>query len=429
MIPLVLVAIAAFYYQFDDELRPEVVEIINYKPINIKIENNGYYALLGMFANEEDDPHVKGRHIASEAKKKYNGEDYVSVVFASEVEGAVAIEPNVDKDVFCDSVSGPKCVVDIDKRREYYGQLIRENEILINRLRKIYKYQYYLEDSNIVVATDIVSMQKLISADITYKWLNGRHETALRLLRDDLNYWRLVSNSDITLITRMIATVGIERNYQLLNELVSNCTKCIDEDFLKENLLRPITGEELDMSKVFDSELRYMYYNVIANIKKMRTDSFWEKVTLNSFLKPNSVMNRLYGVYSSASRLSKCEIENYKECQTAYMDEVGKGIKYLSLEFVKDPVGDIFFHMAKPHYHKYVWSGYSKELTRRLIYAKYLLYENEIPESNIQEFLNHLPADFMNPITGRAIEWDTESRSLKMRLPEKMQVVDVSIEY
>jgi hypothetical protein len=417
------------YYQFDEDLRPEVVEILNYQPEKIPANENGYYALLGLFSEKYAVSHEKGLLIATEAEKRYASFEELAMVSITDIEGAVVIESNIDNASLCGSDARPDCLEDVHNRKAFYLKVLQENDLLISRLRHLYNYKYFQETPAVIVLPNLKTVHRMLLADIALKWINGEHQAAVLSLRNDLNFWRHVSSSDVSLITSMIARSVIESDLHILSEFISDCSNCIDEKLIEKQLLRPITRPEMDMTRVFGFEYRTMYHDISKLIEQSKKESLGQAILYYLFYKQNSVFNKMYAIYDQAINLSKCELDNYPNCYDAYMSEARKDIDFSSVEFLKDPVGEVIFHIATPTYHNYVWRSFRKELLRRLIYAKFLLYKNNVSENDVQGFLNELPENLMNPVTHQAIEWDGEVRRLKMTMPENMQVETVSVNY
>ena len=426
-IPVVLVLLVVLYYQFDEDLRPEVVEILDYQPEKIPANENGYYALLGLFADKDAVPHEKGLLIAVEAEKRYDSFEGLAMVSITDIEGAVVIEPKIDEASLCGSE--PDCLENILNRKTYFQKVLQENDLLISRLRHLYNYKYFQESPAVLVVPNLKIVHRILDADIVLKWINSEHQAAVLSLRDDLNFWRHVSSSDTSLITRMVAESVIESDLHILSEFISDCSNCINEELLEKQLLRPTTSPEIDMTRVFEFEYRTMYHDVSKLIEQSKKESVGQAILYYLLFKQNSVFNKMYAIFDQAINLSKCELGKYENCYDAYMSESRKDIDFWSAEFLKDPVGEVIFHISKPTYHNYVWRSFRKELLRRLIYAKHLLYKNNVSENDIQGFLNELPENLMNPVMHQAIEWDGENRRLKMTMPENMQVKPVSIDY
>lgn len=428
-IPVVLVLLVVLYYQFDEDLRPEVVEILNYLPEKIPVNENGYYALLGLFADKDAAPHEKGLLIAAEAEKRYDSFEGLAIVSITDIEGAEVIKSNIDEASMCSSDARPDCLVDILNRKAFYRKLLQDNDLLISRLKHLYTYKYFQESPAVIVVPNLKTVHRILLADIVLKWINGEHQAAVLSLRDDLSFWRHVSSSDTSLITRMIAESVIESDLHILSEFISDCSNCISGKLIEKQLLRPTTSPEIDMTRVFEFEYRSMYHDVSKLIEQSKKESVGQAILYYLFVKQNSVFNKMYAIFDQAINLSKCELGKYENCYDAYMSESRKDIDFWSAEFLKDPVGEVIFHISKPTYHNYVWRSFRKELLRRLIYAKHLLYKNNVSENDIQGFLNELPENLMNPVMHQAIEWDGENRRLKMTMPENMQVKPVRIDY
>jgi len=426
-IPVFLVLLVVLYYQFDEDLRPEVVDILNYQPEKIPANENGHYALLGLFADKDADPHEKGLLIAIEVEKQYDSFDEPGTVSIADIEGVEVIKLNLDETSLCGSE--PDCLVDILNRKAFYREVLQKNELLISRLRDLYTYKYFQESPAVIFVPNLKTAHRLLLADIVLKWINGEHQAAALSLRDDLDFWRHVSSSDISLITRVVAGSIIENDLRVLSEFISDCSNCINEELIEKQLLRPITSLEMDMTRVFGFEYRVTYHNVLMDIEQGKKESLGQAILSRLFYKKNSVFNKLYVIYEQAITLSKCELDNYINCYDAYQNDPRKDIDILSIEFLKDPVGEVIFHIAVPTYHTYVWKSFRRELLRRLVYAKFLLYKNNVSENDIQDYLNELSENLMNPVMHQAIEWDSENRRLRMTLPQNMQVKPVSIDY
>ena len=428
-IPVVLALLVVLYYQFDEDLRPEVVEILNYQSEKISTKENGYYALLGLFADEDANPHEKGLLIATEVEKRYDSFEEPAIVRITDIEGAVVINLNIDEAGLCGSDARPDCLKDILNRKAFYRKVLQENDLIISRLRHLYNYKYFQESPAVIFIPNLKTVHRLLLADIVLKWVNGEHQAAVLSLRDDLSFWRHVSISDISLITRVITGSIIENDLRILSEFISNCSNCIDENLIEKQLLKPITSPEMDMTRVFGFEYRVTYHNVLMGIEQSKTESLGQAILFKLFYKKNSVSNKMYAIYDQAITLSKCELDNYAICYDEYRSDPRKDIDFSSIEFLKDPVGEVIFRIAMPTYHTYVWRSFRKELLRRMIYARFLLYENNVSKNDVQGYLNELPKSLMNPVTHQAIEWDGEVPRLKMTLPENMKVDPVSIDF
>ncbi|MDX1823312.1 MAG: hypothetical protein R3354_01265, partial [Thiohalomonadales bacterium] len=141
-IPVVLFLLVVLYYQFDEDLRPEVVEILNYQPEKIPANENGYYALLGLFVDKDAILHEKGLQIATAAEKRYASFEELALVSITDIGGAEVIKLNIDEASLCGSDASPDCLEDILNRKTFYRKILQENELLIGRLRQLYHYQF-----------------------------------------------------------------------------------------------------------------------------------------------------------------------------------------------------------------------------------------------------------------------------------------------
>jgi len=415
--------VAVIYYQFDDDLIPEAVKVINYTPKAIEPKDNGYYHLLGLFSEKDKDPVVKGQEIIQQAKVLYQAhkDSQSGILFLEDIKEARVVIPDVSHEL-CSSIDRA-CINDAKNRISDFKKVSEENKLLIERYRQVYQFDQYRETILVTPSTDILKIHKIALTDIALKWVKGEKESALMLLERDLRFQKIVLASDISLITKMITIAMVGRNLRLLSEFISDCQDCNAVELNRTSFDQPFSRSELSLRKTFNYEYR-LAHSLLANLSQ---DEGNQDLLYTLFYKENSTLNIFFKQFQGIVELSECDHDSFLKCQSEYLLIANKGVDYFSWQFIKDPVGSIYVGISQPAYNGYARTVFLTELQRRLVVVKNLIHKNKIPKDGIQVYLNRLPASLRNPFTGGVIKWDSEQNLLTMDM-EGDEDYEVSVE-
>lgn len=427
--PVVLIASAVVYYQFDEALRPEVVAVLNHKPAPVPEEQNGYYPLLGLFAPADVAPRQKGLAIMAETKKRHE-EKALAPWSVSDVRDAQAISPKLGSLKVCEDNKVSHCLRDVRKNKAAYKTLVADNQLLLTRYREVHHHPEFQETTpHFFGYSDIIKMNRLAQSDIALKWDAKNYQQALTLLRNEHHFWRRVVSSEVSLLGRMIGLAILQRNLNLALELMSDCSDCIIDQTIMLDILTPTAPAELSVRKVFAYESRFIYDILNTGVMDIENDLPLGNVLSSLAFKKNSAANKIVNIHDHVIRLSECPLEQYTSCYRECKKYTHRELDYLSLEFLDDPVGKILAEITTPAYKDYVFAAIQHEALRRLVLAKYYLGKNAIKPDAIENYLQTHNQEFGNPVTGKPIEWDAKQRLLKMSFPAEIEqpAIEVSL--
>lgn len=428
MLPIIIIIGALVYYQFDDALHPEVAEILNTSPVPVPVVQNAYYALLGLFAEENIDPHAKGMSVYQKATEMQTDNINSEIVFVDEIAGDQAVLPKIDDQFTCLNASAVDCIDEIERQKNLFIRLIEKNALLIERMRSLYDYRYYQETQSCITITfsNLKNLHRLVLLDISVRWLSKSEKTALKLLRDDIQFWKKVASSDVSLITHMMAVALIRQDLFLASDFISECYKCKDYEKIFEEILKPIKPQELDMTKSLYHEFRFVCSS-LTYLASERELSIWEKIILQFFWKENSILNKMYTSYENGITLSKCGLDKYILCYESHFGSLDENTDFLSAEFFNDPVGFVLLKIVQPSFHGYIWRSHKLELTRRLVKIKFLLKSKNINKVEFSNYITTLPQELDNPFASKKIVFDKNNNKLILQVPEILDETSVSI--
>ena len=408
----IIIACLLIYYQFDEDLSPDVIRTLNYVPDKIPVKENAFYYLLGLYTDRNSLPLDKGFEILNAAEKHYSKDNTGTVFFVSDLPNSNVLAPNMLKHEICYSNEQP-CLEDAKNNETLYLQVIEKNRVILDRLQHLYQFDKYKEPKYPLALNDAVKLQKIALAQVAIMWNKGDRSNALEFLTRNANFWRMVSRSEISLINRMISIANIRFNYNLLSEIVVACHGCVElSDHLPE-ILTPITKQELSMRKTMDYEYRYTYALFEKEYKKER-DNNGEEIFEALLFKKNSFHNKMYSMYSRFILLSECEVKLYPKCHENFVKKTKERNGFVSLEFIDDPVSYILVEIAIPAYENYGSQYFSFVGKSRLIRVQHHLYVNKVKKSDYQAYLSNLPDKLKSPFNGKPITWNTGKNELNI---------------
>ena len=183
--------------------------------------------------------------------------------------------------------------------------------------------------------------QKLFFMHLWQLAKQGSTNQIAQLLSKDIDYWRMASASSNQLISKMIATVAIERNLSYGNVLLKKSFDINKQSLTNSKITipasweRPFSHEELGMEKTFVGEWALVQL-LLKNIEKrityesgkgyvMSSELTWENIqiiccvklntTANNYaLKLNNYLAKLNAPLDQYPKLkAELDEENYKE--------------------------------------------------------------------------------------------------------------------
>jgi hypothetical protein len=418
---VVLVVVAVIYYQFDDDLNPDVIKVLNHPPKMIEVSKNGYYPLLGLYAAKDSKPVDYALAIIDQAKKQYQEDNNIAVLSVSDLVKSREINISAKNDYLCYALNNV-CLELVKKHKTLIAKILKDNSLIIQRFRKTYRFNEFQETPYLLGFEGMLKAHHLVLTDIAFQWLNGNKDIALDNLSKDLEFWRMVTRGDISLITRMIAVAMVSNNLNLWSEVVTDCRGCELIDAKMTAINQPLTAAELSLRKVFAIEYRYMYALSEKAMQEEIDRSITSKIVHSLFFKKNNTLNKIRTVHEDIIDLSECDFSHYHECDDRYMAKMLETPDYLSWEFIDNPVGSILAAIAQPAYTGYARIYFEQEVKRRLIIVKHRIYKNKIKLSSIQTYLNSLSPELRNPFDGSAIKWDMDSQTLMMTAGEDSRI-------
>lgn len=422
-LPLLLAAINAF----DEDLKPEALAFADFSGETITPEQNGYFAWVGLRAPVGEHPHTHGMQIVAQLNKKLDTvpHDVHDIIDHDTVLGPKALKFTSNLASLC----GRDATGCLDRYRPKSGEIekqVRENKVLLERYRSLYRYPHFQETLKpryyAHIFYDPGSVSSLARAQYALHALRGNPLLALRELREDTEFWRRTLAETRSLIGKMLAVAAIQRNAQLTSEIVARYPTDKNTLALGTQAVLPLTDVERDLTKVYRNEFAihmYLFGIVSAEQSTPCTTEFIydcavDKLTRTFLFKPHASTNLSFERFSeiaARSRLPAMEfLKGTKERLAS--DQYGWKWWLSSWHFAYNPIGKILNAIAEPAYANYTVRIHNLDGFLRLVSLSLAARQQSVRDADMPLFLARASSNLRNPYTNESMLWDADNRTI-----------------
>jgi hypothetical protein len=304
--------------------------------------------------------------------------------------------------------------------------LIRDNRELLRRyetLRTFPRYAEYIDQgfyAPIPSFAPLRSAQRLKLLQLAVAANRGDLAPALAGLREDMDFWRFVSRSSATLISKLIAIACLQNDLRFAAELGASRRLNAGELSAVQEILRPFEEGEATLTGALRGEARYMQRGMV--LTSWQKTKKWQPENL--FFKRNATTNRMYADCQEIIRLAALTPQKFavetkrRDTETARSHRIGPPFLYNS-------VGEILAIIGMPASSGYIEKGHNLEGLRRLACLKVLACRGSIPRERLQQFLDAHARDLGNPYTGGPMTWDSKTGAISFKPLSGENVVEI----
>jgi hypothetical protein len=302
--------------------------------------------------------------------------------------------------------------------RNEIAALRRDNIELLQRYETLRMYTRYNEPLDYGFFTPMPSFapirnaQKMKLLELSAIANQGEMTRALAGLREDMEFWRFVSRSSSTLISKLISYANLHTDLRFAAELAASRPLNSSEMQMVQEVLRPFAIDEASLATTLRGEARYGQRGMELSYRQQL--KAWNPSNL--LFKSNATQNRMYADYQEFIRLA--ELPSQEFAQKMKKLKVDKATKRrIGLPFLYNPAGEFLASMGQtaPGIQNYIEKGHNLEGLRRLACLKVLAHQEHIPPQQMPQFLDSQARKLGNPYTGRAMTWDQKKGSISFK--------------
>jgi hypothetical protein len=308
----------------DESLSPEAKALLAAAPPPAPSERNGYVHLLGLGAPEGETPYAAGLKVVEVLRKQEEPGFQWSRDWDREVSAGVA---KVEKSITnaC-SISAKSCLENIAGKAELRPVVVKHAPLMA-RYREVRAMPEYAE---IYHPASFLSMTPPLQSGVYQLTLataaahvqSGNLEAALRELDQENAFHRKVAVNAAMVVTKMVSLTYLQMQALFVSDLVRTRPAVASKHLARlQALVRPLTAEEADMSKVLRTDASYqarmLRRDEIARIVRMDgSGAGWmvplfyrEGETINVYAAQNALRRKVAEVpaaqYGSATEEAK----------------------------------------------------------------------------------------------------------------------------
>ena len=422
---LILLLLASWFLIPDEDLRSEVVQILNAPP-TVPPQQNAYYAMWGLKADPSLDPHIVGKQIIETLKQAHAQHRKISDADLQKFWGAPQLKlDSADKD-FC-KTDMPECLPQIRAARARIESSERRHDPYLRRYYALRDYPGFEEfppgslDAPILEYSGLVALSGLVDARIALDMADqAKQKTALENLAAELRLWRAIGRNADSLITKMVVTAVLHRKFKLASELLFESPEIATQytgvlatiaqpfETIETSLDRALIGEFRFTSSVF-TDLK----NEIDNTPYELNNAVNKLLAIRGF-KPNATINLDYAKSRELREFYTRPATDIVKEEEAFLANQNRFSLYSPGTFFYNPVGKILVEVARPDYADYVYRLHDLSAYSRMVALQYRIAAAHLSVDEIPAFVRSADALLRNPYTDKPMHWDAPSLSLSM---------------
>lgn len=394
---------------YDDNLQPEVADFLKVPAASVPDTENVYFDQLGFTAPPGVDIHdfgvAKYRKAMDEASKNRTRNIQANPPKDAD-SGQISFKgKELPKDNFYRFVTGQSAALD---------QFARDNAELLTRYNSLRRYKHIEEpggnglyqDVPIPSLLPIRSTQSLALLLAVRSAQRGQPDEALSEIADDMAYWRRMLRQSHTLIGKMVALACIQKDYQVLSELIAHHDLSGRQRDRLRALLPPWKADDANFGEASRYEALYVIESLFASLPK-------QGVLDRLLIKKNITRNTIARFNMENMRISKLPAEEFYHTLTSQKKDRKEEAR-LHPDFLYNPVGAIINAIAVPQSATYISRFHDLEAKRRMVLIHLMAREQGVGHDGMAKFLDESGKEYSNPYTGRPMQWNAAKKTIEM---------------
>jgi hypothetical protein len=408
----------------DEPLDAAVEKILAERHADIAVEENGYFALIGVHGPEDKTPHEWGlrwHNAASKADREGSGG---SKLLAEQEQTLFALP----REAPCQEID--HCLEEVVDHPDQARRVLEKARGMLERCDQTLDYSQFQEPwrSQMSLASALPlypsACRDLQSIHFALAVARHQDEAAIVYLGRVMKFHTLHLQGSVTLLSKVVAISHLTRDYRLLNQylllrpaesrrqlpgiksmlaLLSDKARSM-EDVLKSEFTLAARGF-LDLQGLVDQQAN------ASDDEGVSTGLFDEVLTSLLYL-PHATVNEYYCEISPFINLEQTSGRTYRELALA-MDNERQGEEHQgrNLYTLRNPVGHILIQIGLANFLPYLKARDNMLALRALVAFQFELLSRGLTDAEaIERALTQ--AQLVHRYTGEVSIWNREDRSL-----------------
>jgi hypothetical protein len=398
---IVFVALALY----NPPLKPEVAEFLKLPVDNIADADNGFFAMYGFTAPANKDMHTFGLTQYKEYMDAAKNKNYAKLSTKYSSTNKLNFKGNdLPKENFYQFAAESTVAL---------NRLAKDNAVLLSRYYKLRRYKNSFEPVNeesfqalpIIPSFASIRNSQTLSLLLAIRQAQlGHMDTAIKELESDLNFWQTALPQGRFLISKIIAISAIQRNYQMLSELVKH--KDLTDRQQKQilALLPKWTPDQLQMGESFRFEAQFASESLN---RTTATHRWLERL----FFKKDATRNRYVQTFMEIGKTADLTAYEFNRSIKTNTDALSDRLR-LHPDFLYNSVGSILNWISVSQVSAYIYKAHDLEVKRRMLLIQLKAKETKTGYTGMNALLKQLGPEYANPYTNQPMQWDEKKKAI-----------------
>ncbi|MEW5848682.1 MAG: hypothetical protein AB2A00_07695 [Myxococcota bacterium] len=398
----------------DENVDPDVRRTVQQSRPAVPDEDNAYLAILGFHVAPADaDIHAAGKALR---------EEYRELEAGGTPKGKVREAPRLDVVVeLPDDVCVPRARACIRRARETperMRKVVRENQVLVDRLISMARYPAFQEATQpgaalsgvpYPVKVHMILLNRIALTAVE----DGGRVRALGMLAEDTRMMRMVLRGATTVAGKLVGVFSLVNIYHLLSQMVREGPLSSEEDALVQGMLSPLDAAERDVEAALRDELARALRDMDDLDAHRGAAASWaeERFTHLIFMDGASA-NRLFQHFRDVTAAAGMPAHEFN----SRADEVRRRMERDGAPVLNGLGARLFLQLPRDLL-ELPEGVHDLDGLMRLVAIHRLAVMQGVGASQVATFLGGTPPQLVNPYTQKPMEWDAPSRSLVFRPP------------
>lgn len=418
---IVLIVTVVLLNLWDDPLSPDIEELLAASPEQIQVENNGYFAWIGVIGPSSESPHAWGLRWykeAIEADKSLSNQEFELAIEKDKRQQALSVE-----DLICSQVE--TCLEAVASNPEEARSVLIKGREDIERGDEAINFPEYQEawrpDASYYsrVPDNARVFRSLSAIRFALDVAEGHDDKALLRLDREMRFHVRQMKGSVSIIHKMTAISSFRTDLLLLNQYMLTKPKAARQrvDRLAA-MLAPLPPDAIRMREVFENEPRIYirffltmkggdfgnkYFGYGSDKSENKGEYVWRfmyhpRMTANEYMR----MNRAQFTIDELSG------DNYRQALVKSQQQINAERDFLVM---RNTIGHILTNIALQDYSGYLMKRDDLVALYAMVGLQLDLIRDGVSDKkSIAYSISN--AELRHPFTGNAPEWDSEFRTL-----------------
>ena len=396
---------------WDEPLDPRVQDWLTNDQPTVLAGDNGYFALMGLFAAISDDPHAVGRNRVRSYELALSSTSDASELDYKDYPISSRLRTGNEFDFLC-QVEKSSCIARFLEHADSIVALSEKHHVLFERYQSLFDFPDFRSTATLGLREPLIplgllaSLNRLQLAWLTVEFHGGSRLKVIDQLGRDMRFLRRLIRSTDQFVVKVLAVEMLARDLHTLSQLLDSKLYLHQHLPALDDVLVDLSAGERAVDICIRREFEAMANLMLTmdSIRPFDTDTELPRWMMKTLYKPNATVNRISRTYLRTRDLG--ELPPADLARTLQQPNLNADPS--PIEYVLNPIGTILSQVADPELNRYLLVVSDASGLLRLVRLKRMIRARGLGVEQIEMFLAEQGENLGSPYTSAPMRWDPE---------------------